>query len=439
MSNDNSIGSDRYMKIVRISEELLGEAPQKIEDIKAISPQEDWSYVAGLNFAKEYLSNLYYTYSNVYGVLSVDCSIDFDSYLASGDWEQEPTVNTILSSEAVFRLIEMLKELKEEDTQYSRIAEEIYEEMTGPVIKGIAHTSAHLDLLSFLLTEYFSEKIDKEKTEYFMDVEFRELMTMELDDSGRELSLKKVTLLVFAGAISTLLLTWLCYIIDPQNFSVLDAVLCPLIMFFISVIGCIIVSIAFNFTTVPNECIAIEKEISSAFSDEVLVLIKGSDIKPNKLFIEFPQNEKLAKLTDNDFFSKTTQDVLNKNASITFDFINLPQSIKDKFSYLVKENSYETFKMAVKNDSLDTLWEQLSAYLNESLEGVISEHVAHYENMETSKEEARAEKAALNKELINRAALELSLHREERNQVKDLILNKTRHNIKDEEVKEKMV
>lgn len=74
----------------------------------------------------------------------------------------------------------------------------------------------------------------------------------------------------------------------------------------------------------------------------------------------------------------------------------------------------------------------MSAYLTESVEYAVSEYTE-----ETCIPKERS--IASNKELINRADLELSLHREERNQVKDLFLNKTRHNIKDEEVKKKMV
>lgn len=411
MNDSIQMDSNLFIEMFQMNEELFKGEQLRIGELEGIEESNDWSSTEGLGFANFYLSNFSYRYADICGFLVVS-PFRSECWDVSSGYETK-RVNKIISAQDALSLIELLKEIEEGNTEYAKLAEDIRTEMTELVIERVAHTYDHLALLSVLLTRIFSDKVEQKKETVEMRKKLRKFIVVFSET--RAFNSKRLILALIASPSGAALSLFL--ILGPNKFT--QALtqgyfgLLFLIWITFSLGFFIEIGLVFNLENVPREQLAIDKKVSAAFSGEVLVLLKGSNVKPDTLFIEFPHNETLAKLFVDPFFSSEFQDKLNKNLSFTFPYNDLPPIVRDKFVSLVKENSYETYKQCVKQDNLGILWKQLSAYLTESVEYAVSEYTE-----ETCIPKERS--IASNKELIDRAELELSLHREERAQAKEL-------------------
>lgn len=411
MNDSIQMDSNLFIEMFQMNEELFKGEQLRIGELEGIEESNDWSSTEGLGFANFYLSNFSYRYADICGFLVVS-PFRSECWDVSSGYETK-RVNKIISAQDALSLIELLKEIEEGNTEYAKLAEDIRTEMTELVIERVAHTYDHLALLSVLLTRIFSDKVEQKKETVEMRKKLRKFIGVFSET--RAFNSKRLILALIASPSGAALSLFL--ILGPNKFT--QALtqgyfgLLFLIWITFSLGFFIEIGLVFNLENVPREQLAIDKKVSAAFSGEVLVLLKGSNVKPDTLFIEFPHNETLAKLFVDPFFSSEFQDKLNKNLRFTFPYNDLPPIVRDKFVSLVKENSYETYKQCVKQDNLGILWKQLSAYLTESVEYAVSEYTE-----ETCIPKERS--IASNKELIDRAELELSLHREERAQAKEL-------------------
>lgn len=413
MNDSIKMDSNLFIEMFQMNEELFKGEQLRIGGLEGIEESNDWSSTEGLGFANFYLSNFSYRYDDICGFLVVS-PFRSECWDVSSGYETK-RVNKIISAQDALSLIDLLKEIEEGNTEYAKLAEDIRTEMTELVIERVAHTYDHLALLSVLLTRIFSDKVEQKKETVEMRKKLRRFIGVFSET--RAFNSKRLILALIASPSGAALLLFLILGLNKFNQALTQSYFGLLFLILIWItfsLGFFIgIGLVFNLENVPREQLAIDKKVSAAFSGEVLVLLKDSNVKPDTLFIEFPHNETLAKLFVDPFFSSESQDKLNKNLSFTFPYNDLPPIVRDKFVSLVKENSYETYKQCVKQDNLGILWKQLSAYLTESVENAVSEYTE-----ETCIPKERS--IASNKELIDRAELELSLHLEERNQVKDL-------------------